>query len=276
MAEVKVFLKNSIPSLSKLIVNYRRERINKLLEFTTAKSKEYGIIPKSSTVVADLRVTSSTSRKFFKKIYTSLYNQAAKKVPYMDFMEKDEVEMVNSGLSLTVPLITTKILVNMEGLVDVDDVGLKPNPNSKSRLYVSNDIICSHLESSGADFDSKTIRRYLAYLNYKAARNGCPIKLFLKVRAESIAGLPREGSRLMPVLFFMNIKVELGSWYVGDMADGDIPVSYGFGSFGISPDTYSRYPECSSFNLFTFLDDISKVIRTLSRKGNYNASAYII
>jgi len=72
MAEVKVFLKNSIPSLSRLIVNYRKERINKLLEFTTAKSKEYGIIPKSSTVVADLRVTSSTSRKFFKKIYTHM------------------------------------------------------------------------------------------------------------------------------------------------------------------------------------------------------------
>ena len=274
MAEVKVFLKNSIPSLSRLIVNYRREGINKLLEFTTAKSKEYGIIPKSSTVVADLRVTSSTSRKFFKKIYTSLYNQVAKKVPYMDFMEKDEVEMANSGLSLTVPLITTRILVNMEGLVDVDDVGLKPN--GKSSLHVSDPIIYSHLESSGADFDSKTIRRYLEYLNYKAARNGCPIKLFLRVRAEAIEGLPRGGSLLMPVLFFMNIKVELGSWYVGDMADGDIPVSYGFGSFDISPDTYSRYPECSSFNLFTFLDDISKVIRTLSRKGNYNASAYII
>jgi len=274
MAEVKVFLKNSIPSLSRLIVNYRKERINKLLGFTTAKSKEYGIIPKSSTVVADLRVTSSTSRKFFKKIYTSLYNQVAKKVPYMDFMEKDEVEMANSGLSLTVPLITTRILVNMEGLVDVDDVGLKPN--GKSSLHVSDPIIYSHLESSGADFDSKTIRRYLEYLNYKAARNGCPIKLFLKVRAEAIEGLPRGGSLLMPVLFFMNIKVELGSWYVDDIADGDIPVSYMFGSFGISPDTYSRHPECSSFNLFTFLDDISKVIRTLSRKGNYNASAYII
>jgi hypothetical protein len=266
MATVKIFLKNSLSSLTSLVTEYSGTKIKKLLEFTTSKSKEYGIIPSSSTVVADIRVNSTNARKFFKKIYTSLYGQVLKKVPYMDFMEKAEIELHYNRFHLDLPLLKVVKSIPHSDLVEYGYISDK----NSSYINLSFESVSSFLEDTDDTCDFPTVKRYARYINHKCAINGCPLRIKTFRRTDIFGDIPTTTTENIQILFTIRLTLELGSWY---KSDGN---RYEFNSAENQINTYSSHPECSSFNLFTFFDDIPKVIKTLSRKGHYNANAYVV
>lgn len=268
MASVKVFLKNSLPSLTSLVYRYREDKIKRLLDFSTAKSKEYGIISNSSTVVADMRVNSTNARKFFKKIYTTLYGQVLKKVPYMDFLERGDIELHYNRMQIKVPLFMRVKSINKKDLVDK---GYLSDNRDTAYGDLGIDSVARFLSEIGDDGDLKTLKRYTRYINRLAAKEGCPIRISMHSAAPVFGDIPIDTKKPLKVWHHVTVVVDLGSWYRYPNRTHML-----FSEFENQRDNYSSYPACSVFNLFTFFEDIPKVIRTFSRKGYYNANAYVV